>query len=1071
MRKWSLYSKMQMTVVLLAGALAGTPVCPAAAHVSLVAQSAGPHESSYPSETMDKRLNRIIGKYRVDIGYDAAQMARVSAAPLRSSSLEKDLEASLSGTAYSYKKTGERAYAVYKKGNTASASGQQPRTGSGSLTGTVIDKDGFPIVGATVRIVELSGKGAATDLRGNFTVSGLPTRSFTVEVSCISYQTMRVSDVKINSGKSTPLDVILQEDNIALGEVVVTATYNKASANALYAKQKNMAAMSDGISADMMKKTSDNNVAQVLGRVAGVNIDNGKYVNVRGMGERYNNVQLNGASLPSTEPNRRNFAFDVIPSGLVDNVTIAKTFTPDLPGEFTGGLVEVNTLAVPNKKIFNLSLGTGMNTLSTGKDFMSNTRFKSDWFFGNVDDRKWYAGRDDASLELGAQNAALKNTFGMKRYKGMPVQNYSLTVGAPFEFGYNQKIGFVAALTYRNEQTVEEYKEMTSITKDSLNGPGKRYKMVTSIGAVANVGWEMPNHKITWRNMFNNRFTHTNLERYIHQYTTGFNTYEQYSVPIRSQLWQTQLDGEHKLFDENLIVTWNASFNQVERTNPDDRYARGGVQGDVKDGMVNWTSSITSSEYGLPDGHLMYSNLKERKENVGLNLEHPFVISGNKQVVKAGYMGTFRTSDYVQQYLHGMFPVGDRGEAWDAWTALRDSHPELNELYDPKNFASGAIHYVTSGLAGSMADYYEGKQNIHAAYLMGEFTFFRKLHLTAGVRMEDANTEVQTKFFDRNEQVRKDSTVTVKKTDWLPAATLVYNITDNLNARFAYSRTIARPDFRELTPCAYYNVDDRVEVRSMGQLRQSHSDNFDLRLEWYPQAGEVVSISAFYKKFKDPIEMVTSVTPDRRYVLYPFNLDDASVKGIEINVRKSLGFLAPGSFLKDLYLSGNATFLKGDVTYNLDKLVSDAAGTENNSNMQDRSRPLQGLAPYTVNAGLAYDGKMFGAALNYGRSGRRLVFAGNYAKYDQYEAPRNVLDLQISARFLNEKLEVKFNASDLLNEDIVVYRNCGGEPGVDPGNDKSYADLTSDMNYNPGDWVMSRIKKGINMSLSVGYKF
>ena len=209
---------MQMTVVLLAGALAGTPVCPAAAHVSLVAQSAGPHESSYPSETMDKRLNRIIGKYRVDIGYDAARWQ--GSVPRRCAvhPLKRTWRPVSRGTAYSYKKTGERAYAVYKKGNTASASGQQPRTGSGSLTGTVIDKDGFPIVGATVRIVELSGKGAATDLRGNFTVSGLPTRSFTVEVSCISYQTMRVSDVKINSGKSTPLDVILQEDNIALGE-------------------------------------------------------------------------------------------------------------------------------------------------------------------------------------------------------------------------------------------------------------------------------------------------------------------------------------------------------------------------------------------------------------------------------------------------------------------------------------------------------------------------------------------------------------------------------------------------------------------------------------------------------------------------------------------------------------------------------------------------------------------------------------------------------------------------------------------------------------------------------------
>lgn len=1057
MRKWSLYSKTQMTVVLLAGALAGTPVCPAAAHVSLVAQSAGPHESSYPSETMDKRLNRIIGKYRVDIGYDAAQMARVSAAPLRSSSLEKDLAASLSGTAYSYKKTGERTYAVYKTGSTASTSGQQPRTGSGSLTGTVVDKDGFPIVGATVRIVELSGKGAATDLRGNFTVSGLPTRSFTVEVSCISYQTMRVSDVKINSGKSTPLDVILQEASEMLGEVVVTATYNKASANALYAKQKNMVAMSDGISADLMKKTSDNNVAQVLGRVAGVNIDNGKYVNVRGMGERYNNVQLNGASLPSTEPNRRNFAFDVIPSGLVDNVTIAKTFTPDLPGEFTGGLVEVNTLAVPNKKIFNLSLGTGMNTLSTGKDFMSNTRFKSDWFFGNVDDRKWYAGRDDASLELGAQNAALKNTFGMKRYKGMPVQNYSLTVGAPFEFGYNQKIGFVAALTYRNEQTVEEYKEMKTISNDSLNGPGKRYKMVSAIGAVANVGWEMPNHKITWRNMFNNRFTHTNLERYIHKYTTDFDTYEQYSVPMRSQLWQTQLDGEHKLFDENLIVTWNASFNQVERTNPDDRYAIGSVQGE---NMVRWAGSVTTSPYEIQQGHLMYSNLKERKKNVGLNLEHPFVVSGNKQIVKAGYMGTFRTSDYEQQYLHGM-PASADSENWDTWVSLRDSNCELFELYNPKNFTNGAIHYVTSGLGGSVADYYEGKQNIHAAYLMGEFTFFRKWHLTAGVRMEDANTEVYTTFFDRNEQVTKDSTVTVKKTDWLPAATLVYNITDNLNARFAYSRTIARPDFRELTPCMYYNVDDRVEVRSMGQLRQSHSDNFDLRLEWYPQAGEVLSVSAFYKKFKDPIEMVTRQTNELQYVLYPFNIDDASVKGIEINVRKSLGFLAPGSFLKDLYLSGNATFLKGDVTYNLDKLMSEAAGTENRSQMEDRSRPLQGLAPYTINAGLAYDGKMFGAAINYGRNGRKLVYAGDATMHDQYEAPRNALDIQLTGHFLNDKLEVKFNASDILNEDIVVYRNCS----------YSNTDLTSDMNYNNGDWVMSRIKKGVNLSLSVGYKF
>ena len=1014
--------------------------------------------TSYPAEALELRLNRIAKTYKVEVAFDGKNMKAISVpAATKRNSVEVDLSNSLSNTDYSYKKVSAESYSVYQDDNKNKKS-----SGKGTITGTVLDKDGFPIPGATV-VIAGSNTGTATDIKGNFTLKDVPARTYMVEVSCISYQKMRISDVKVAGGRTTPLDVILQDETEMLNEVVVTATYNKASANALYSKQKTMVAMSDGISADLVKKTSDNNMAQVLRRVSGVTIDNGKYVNVRGMGERYNNVQLNGASLPSTEPNSRNFAFDVIPSGLVDNVTIAKTFTPDLPGEFIGGLIEVQTLAVPSKKFFDISLGTGMNTQSTGKDFLSNKRFKSDWLFGEMNDRQWYAGRSEDEGKIGTQNAALKNTFGMKKFTAMPIQNYSLTFGAPIELGYGHKLGVVAALTYRNEQTTEEYKEMNTITKDSLNGPGKRYKFLTSVGAVANIGWEIQNHKITWRNMFNNRFQHTNLERYIFKYTTAFNTYEQYSVPLRSQLWQTQLEGEHRLFNENLIATWNASYNQVGRTNPDDRYALGNVQGDVEDGLVDWSSTVTSSQFGLEDGHLMYSNLKEKKKSIGLNLEHPFVVKGNKQTIKTGYMGTFRTSNYEQQYLHAMF--GNKGEGWDAWKELQESHPELGELYDPKNFASKAIYYAPSGL--NEADYYEGKQNIHAAYLMGEFTFFRKLHLTAGVRMEDATTEVQTTIGAD----RVDSLVSVKKADWLPAATLVYNITDNINARFAYSRTIARPDFRELTPCNYYNVDDRIEVKSRGGLKQSHSDNFDLRLEWYPQAGEVVSVSAFYKKFKDPIEMVTRETMDLRYVLHPFNIDDASVKGIEINLRKSLAFIAPGSFLKDVYVSGNATFLSGDVTYNLERLQNAASGIDREVKTQDRSRPLQGLSPYTVNAGLAYQGKILGAALNYGRNGRKLLFAGDYEKYDQYEASRDVLDLQISARFLKEKLEVKFNASDLLNQDVIVYRNCGYEPGVDPNNDKGYADLTSNMNYNSGDWVLSRIKKGINLSLSVGYKF
>ena len=409
--------------------------------------------TSYPAEALELRLNRIAKTYKVEVAFDGKNMKAISVpAATKRNSVEVDLSNSLSNTDYSYKKVSAESYSVYQDDNKNKKS-----SGKGTITGTVLDKDGFPIPGATV-VIAGSNTGTATDIKGNFTLKDVPARTYMVEVSCISYQKMRISDVKVAGGRTTPLDVILQDETEMLNEVVVTATYNKASANALYSKQKTMVAMSDGISADLVKKTSDNNMAQVLRRVSGVTIDNGKYVNVRGMGERYNNVQLNGASLPSTEPNRRNFAFDVIPSGLVDNVTIAKTFTPDLPGEFIGGLIEVQTLAVPSKKFFDISLGTGMNTQSTGKDFLSNKRFKSDWLFGEMNDRQWYAGRSEDEGKIGTQNAALKNTFGMKKFTAMPIQNYSLTFGAPIELGYGHKLGVVAALTYRNEQTTEEYK-------------------------------------------------------------------------------------------------------------------------------------------------------------------------------------------------------------------------------------------------------------------------------------------------------------------------------------------------------------------------------------------------------------------------------------------------------------------------------------------------------------------------------------------------------------------------------------------------------------------------------------
>lgn len=1025
----------------------------------------------FPSEALSVRLGKIMKTYKVDITFEDAMMRSINVPELNietSSTAETTLTESLSETDFTYHKLTDKSFVINKKNKNSK---------KGAIKGMVIDKDGIPIPGATVIVVG-STSGTATDSKGNFTLKDIPASTVSVEVRCISYATMRINDIKVRGGQTKPLDVILQDATQNLNEVVVTATYNKASANGLYARQKAIVAMSDGVSADLIKKTADNNVAQVLKRVSGVTVESGKYVTVRGLSERYNNVQLNGSSVPSTEPNRRNFSFDIIPIALIDNVTIAKTFTPDLPGEFTGGLVEVNTLSIPDKPLVSVSLGTGFNTISTGKDFRSNKRFGSDYLFGNS--RDWYGKvwkteissamfpstsapysqlTDDQKKTLNAMDSRVPNYWGMRNYKGAPTQNYSVTVGMPFDLGNRNKLGVIASLTYRHEENTEDLQKAyyLAANTDTLI-TGKQYKFITTTGAVVNIGWERPGHKITWRNLFNNRFTHTNTERVVFKESDIY-TYqmEQYSSPQINRLWQTQLSGEHQL-PLGITFSWMADYSKIVRNTPDDRFAVGNIMSDPRptDGnyLINWRYPYKQQ---LATGFQMYNQLNESKKNIGGNLEYPFIVGGNKQKLKAGYLGTFRNADFNREYLQTRQTADE--------TMLPDEEGiSLEKAYAPELYADGKLYLRK---AGFNKDYYKGPQYIHAAYLMGDFTFWKRFHLTAGVRMEAGKMKATSQYRDNQKQATVDTTLINKKTDWLPAVTGIYNITDNLNLRTAYSKTLARPDFRELAITEYFNVEDRILVINSIGIKQSYTDNVDLRLEWYPQPGEVISISGFYKRFKNPVELLNLQSPqDLHYDRYTFNLRSATALGVELNIRKSFGFLSPGSFLKDLYLTANASMLKGDVKYNVWKLIYEAAGMDMPKDVElpeDRKRPLQGLVPYAVNAGLDYSGKIFGAAFNYGTTGRKLLQSGTYEMDDEYEAPRHILDLQLSARLLKGHMEIKANASDLLNQAYVVYRNSSAG---------TKEDLTDDMGYNKGkDWVIKQYKRGTTYSFSVNYKF
>lgn len=1012
---------------------------------------------SYPKERLVVRLEKIAAQKKINIVFDPTALGEITVPSLLATAgmtSEALVRKSIEGTTLSCHFTADKSIVI-------SPIEISKKNEKSRLSGRIIDDKGQPVAGATVMIAGTT-KATFTDADGRYTLS-VGVGNITLEVSLLAYQKKTITGVQMQAGKNTVLNVVLQEaGGQQLAEVVVTAQVNNASAQGLFLRQRSSISMIDGISAEQIKRTSDNNVAQVLKRVAGVTINEGKFVTVRGMSERYNNVQLNGSSLPSTEPNRRNFSFDIIPSTLIDNVTVSKTFTPDLPGEFTGGLVQVKTLSIPDTKFLSISLGTGGNTESTGKEFQTNKRYAADYFLGEIDKRTWYAGSGDANLPQSKTNAGQMNHFGLYKYTAVPLQAHSFSFGLPMKINEKHSLGLVAAFTYRHEETREKIKDVHTFGGDSLISNlgadyNYNYKFVTAIGVVANLGWKTANHAITWRNLLNNRYTTTTMQRVMHDFYDMKTQFEVYSTPLQARLKQTQLDGEHTFFRQQLTFTWNADYNTTSRINPDDRFALADFQYDALTGLVvpsedgkykmNW-GLIGPSNATISSQFVMYSGLDETKKNAGANVEYKFNVLHQPMKVKAGYLRSYRKSEYGQLYLH----------AYGGTTASLNSiiGSSLHEFYDPANFSNGKLYYKEGAFMDRSGDAYTGRQTLDAAYCMADISPIKPLHIIGGVRMENAETKTSTFYhwYDSSAHYHfQDSTFTRTDRNWLPSLTVIYAITPKINFRAAYSETLARPDFRELTDCQYYNVSDRIQVINEKAIEQSSTKNYDLRLEWYPSAGEIVSLSAFYKDFDKPVEKMMRVRSDaQNYDLLTVNLNKATMKGLELNFRKAFGFISAS--LKDLWLTGNAAVVHCNV--------------ESSSWAGDRQRPLQGLAPYNVNGSLTYEGSRFGAAVNYTRVGRTLVVGGELHAYeDVYENPRDVFDLQLSAKLLKQRMELKFNVSDFLNQDIIVYRNTNSR-----GVSNKEEDRTSlGMDYNAGDDVKSRINKGVNYSFSVSYKF
>lgn len=1059
---------------------------------------------NFPAESLNSRLQKIAQQSKVTITYDSRLIDRTSVGRLQSNSqnVEEILKQSLRDTDFDYKKQDATTYVIVKR-----IPEKQSVKPKGTLSGKVLDEKGQPVFSATL-LLQGTEIGTDTDENGDFIITGVPEGEYTLEASLLGYSKLMVNEVKIKEATTTLLNLVLKEDYGQLNELVITVNYAKASAEGLYNRQKNMVSLSDGISADMIKKTNDNNVGEVLKRVSGIVMEkDGKFVNIRGLGDRYNNMQLNGSTLPSTEANTKNFSFDMIPSSLIDNVVINKTFTPDLPAEFVGGLVNVSTLSVPKKSFFDFTMGTGFNTLSFNKDFWSGKRYNSDWFLGNMKDRMWYGTVFDpkqyeawnnerhninitperkTELEqlIFDKNAQIPNRFGLKKYSGDPNTNYAVSFGTPFHLNDGSTLGLVMAATYRNEQNTQELKEAHYRTYGNRSYLGTKHDFTTWVGGIANLGWETAGHKITWYNLYNNKFTNEGNRVFVSNANEQL-WMEQFSSALRNSLYQTKLEGEHQLGDDTIKISWMADYNNVKRQAPDERLIAVRVASKAvnnPDGTNAFTSHNLDPLYtdngnvitygstwgeinqgnAFGSGYIRHNEYTEDKKNAALNFELPLLVNDNKQVLKAGYYGTFRKAHYEQLSL--------RPEASGLVLneQLNNNALSVEEFFAQEHFKNGWIEYNPyfgrSIQADQLRDYYDGDQKLHAAYVNAEMAFWGKLRVSGGVRMEANNMSILTNAAVPGSAVITDTLIANKNTRFFPSASIIYTIAQDFNVRAAYSKTIARPDFNELSSMAYYDVYERSMVFSE-KLTDTNIRNYDVRFEWYPASGEVISLGGFYKEFENPVEMISRDLDAGNYEFKKINIPNAKVKGIELNVRKSFAFISSSDFFRNLYVGGNITFLKGTVNYDLEKMKQENSGFTGDDPDNFRDRPLQGLAPAIYNGSLAYDGAYLGASVNYGRVGRRATITGVKAYLDEYENPRNILDLQLSGRFFKNRLEVKANAADILNEPVIRYVNMG-YGGADE------TDLTHDLSYNKGkDMPRTKYKRGVTYSINLTYKF
>lgn len=880
---------------------------------------------------------------------------------------------------------------------------------TGKIEGTITDsKSGETLPGATVTVVG-TNLGAIADFDGHYSIANIKPGKYNVQISFISYNPVIFENVTVEANQSTQLNTTLAEVSITLNNVEVVAVKRGGSELSMISAIKTSNLVVSGISSQQISKTQDRDASEVVKRIPGISIIDDKFIVVRGLNQRYNSVWLNNSPAPSSEADTRAFSFDVIPSSMIENLSVYKSPAPELSADFAGGYVGIATKNMPDKNFVSFSYGISYNEGTTFKNHYHEKRGGLDWLGFDDGTRALPESFPSKIDRLRLDENTLVN-LGKKTNKSwdpvkstaIPDQSASLAIGKTFSVK-KIRIGNITAINYRyssdfnfvKRSSYNAYDVSTSESSPKYIYNDSAYESTTKVSLLHNWAMYFTNGKIEFRNLFNQIGKASTLMREgTEYYTVRDIRLLEHHFTSRST-YAGQLAGENSFNERNTKIDYLLGYTFSNRLEPAQRRLAS-----VKDPNTGIYSANILTTVNPDYGGLFYGELSENIISAKMNFQHTFDNGkGFKPQIKLGGYYENKHRDFSIRLLGYVLPP-------DRDPSLTKILP-FDAMLSDENINSNGFEL---GEVTRPSDSYEAGNDIYSGYVAGNIPF-GKFNLYTGIRLEHNIRVLKTKL----------PTGTLDKTnkyfDLFPSANLSYNFNEKNVIRLAYGKTINRPEFRELAPFSFFNFEDNATIVGNPDLKNSYIQNIDLRFEHYPSPSETYSFAIFYKNFKDPIELYDAAGSSGK--IYTFdNAEAANNVGIEGEIRKSLDFI---SSLKNFSLVLNAAYINSKVVFP--------------DSLKDLNRPLWGQSPYLLNVGLFYSGSDNGwsASAQYNVFGSRLRVIGKPKQEvinsipNEYEMPRHLLDLTLSKKF--RIVEFRAGIRNILDSPVLFNQTVEDNEG------------------------------------------